>query len=320
VIGLRGSKELHGAREFPVGRDFLDTLGVPVVLGRGFREEDERDGANAVIVSERLVQDCSKGADPLGKRLEMGSEDLPGFGFGGGGRRRKHLAGKARVFEVVGVVRNIRDGLTFDPKDTPSMVYRPLRPADYSQAPLQGWTLMVRSLPGVDVLTQVRREIALLDDHIKPFNARSMPQQIDDLMFPVRMAVWTYGCIGVFGLILASVGLAGVTAYSVTQRRREIGIRIALGAQRSDVLHLVMKEGAVLILIGGIIGMAGARGGIRLLSSALSTVAQTAGTSTSDPTLLVGAPLLLATLALVACYVPARRSLRIDPAISLRQE
>jgi len=320
TIGANGSKELHGAREFPVGKDFLDTLGVPVVLGRGFRTEDERDGATAVIVSERLVQDCWKGGDPLGRRIEMGSEDLPAFAFGDGARRRKHLAGRGRVFEVVGVARNIRDGLNSDAKAAPSLIYRPLRSGDFTRPPLEGWTLVVRSVPGVDVMTQVRREIALLDDHIQPFHARSMPQQIEDLMFPVRVAVWTYGCIGIFGLVLASVGLAGVTAYSVTQRRREIGIRMALGAQREDVLRLVMQEGAVLILIGAAIGLAGARGGIRLLSWIMATVAQTAGTSMSDPVLLVGAPLLLALVAVMACYLPARTSLRIDPAVSLRQE
>jgi ABC-type antimicrobial peptide transport system permease subunit len=139
-------------------------------------------------------------------------------------------------------------------------------------------------------------------------------------MFPVRVALWTYGCIGIFGLILASVGLAGVTAYSVTQRRREIGIRIALGAQSADVLGLVMKEGAVLITAGTLIGLAAAWAGMRLLSAIMSTISRTAGTSASDPLLLVGAPLLLAALALAACYLPARHSLRIDPVLALRQE
>jgi ABC-type antimicrobial peptide transport system permease subunit len=121
-------------------------------------------------------------------------------------------------------------------------------------------------------------------------------------------------------LILASVGLAGVTAYSVTQRRREIGIRVALGAQRSDVLGLVMCEGAILILIGAAIGVAAGGAGLRLLSAGLSAVARTAGTSMSDPALLVGPPLLLAAVALIACYLPARKSLRIDPAVSLRED
>jgi ABC-type antimicrobial peptide transport system permease subunit len=179
---------------------------------------------------------------------------------------------------------------------------------------------MVRARPGVDVPTQVLREIAVVDDGVKPFHPRSMTEQIDDFMAPVRVALWTCGCIGMFGLILASVGLAGVTAYSVTQRRREIGIRVALGARRSDVLRVVMQEGAMLILIGAAIGMATGGAGLRLLSSHLSVIAQTAGTSMSDPALLVGAPVLLAAIAVAACYLPARKSLRIDPAVSLREE
>jgi ABC-type antimicrobial peptide transport system permease subunit len=159
-----------------------------------------------------------------------------------------------------------------------------------------------------------------IDDRLTPFIARRMPEQIERMMFPVRAALWTYGFIGVFGLILASVGLAGATAYSVTQRSREIGIRVALGARRADVLGLVMKEGAVLVAVGSFLGFAGAWTGMRLLSAIMSQIARTAGTSASDPALLVGAPLLLAGLALAACYVPARRSLRIDPVAALRQE
>ena len=139
-------------------------------------------------------------------------------------------------------------------------------------------------------------------------------------MFPVRVALWTYACIGICGLILASVGLAGVTAYSVARRAREIGIRVALGARGADVLGLVMKEGAFMVTIGTVIGMAGAWAGLRALLRLLMQVGKAASTSTSNPVLLVGAPALLAALALAACYVPARKSLRIDPAITLRQE
>jgi putative ABC transport system permease protein len=176
---------------------------------------------------------------------------------------------------------------------------------------------MVRSTPGTDALEAVRREISALDRNLTPFNARSMTEQIDQFMSPLRAAAWTYGLIGVFGLVLAAVGLAGVTAYSVAQRAHEIGIRMALGARGIDVLGLVMKEGMVLVTIGTAIGLTSAWAGMRMLSGLFSTVAST---STSNPLLLVGAPLLLASLALVSCYVPARRSTRIDPAATLRQE
>ena len=111
-----------------------------------------------------------------------------------------------------------------------------------------------------------------------------------------------------------------MTAYSVAQRGREIGIRIALGAQRGNVLGLVMKEGLGLVVVGTAIGMAGAWTGSRLLAAMNSSVGKVTSTSTSDSTVLLGAPLLLACLALLACYVPARQSMKIDPVVALRQE
>jgi putative ABC transport system permease protein len=123
--------------------------------------------------------------------------------------------------------------------------------------------------------------------------------------------------MGLFGLVLASVGLAGMTAYSVAKRGHEIGIRMALGAQKRDVLALVMKEGATLVTVGTLAGLAFALPAIRAMSSLFFSVASVRG---YDPVLLVGAPLLLAGIALVACYVPARRATRIDPMAALREE
>jgi putative ABC transport system permease protein len=254
----------------------------------------------------------------------MGYEEVPRFAMGGGAISaadpRLRIMGKPQVLEVVGVAKNERDGVVMVASEAPSLIYLPLRPADYARPSPQGLTLIVRSAPGADALGAVRREISAMDSKLSPFNARSMTDQIDQMMYPVRASVWTYGSLGAFGLILAAVGLAGLTAYSVAQRGREIGIRMALGARRSDVLRLVMKEGAALVTAGTLIGLAGAWAGQRLLANFLSTVAKTTGKSTADPLLLVGAPLLLAALALVACYVPARRSMRIDPAVALRQE
>jgi len=321
IAGPGGSRVLHGARKHVVGRDYFETIGIPILLGRGFRREDEADGAMAVIVSEKLAQECWKGEDPLGRRIEVGEAEVARFDVAGSSLRlRARIAGKPQVLEVVGVAKNVRDGLNMVAADAPAVMYLPLRRADYARPSLQGVTLMVRAAPGVDAIGALRRELSAMDDKLTPFNPRSMPEQIEQMMFPIRAALWTYGFIGIFGLILASVGLAGVTAYSVTQRFREIGIRIALGARSADVLGLVMKEGAVLVMVGTLIGFAGAWTGMRLLSAIMSQIARTAGTSASDPALLVGAPLLLAGLALAACYVPARRSLRIDPVVALRQE
>jgi ABC-type antimicrobial peptide transport system permease subunit len=136
----------------------------------------------------------------------------------------------------------------------------------------------------------------------------------------VRTAAWTYGFIGLAGLILAVVGLAGVTSHAVMRRGREIGIRMALGARRRNVLVLVMKETAVLVAAGTVIGLLFAWAGTRTLGFIFSSVARSAAVTRYTPLLLFGAPVLLAGLALFASYLPARRCTCIDPAATLRQE
>src|SRR5262249_5869973 len=160
--------------------------------------------------------------------------------------------GRTRAFEVVGVARDIRDGLIINKSDMPAILYLPLKPADYARPPTAGMTLLVRARPGADAMTAVRREVAAMDARVTPFNERTVAECIEDIMAAVRGAAWTYAFIGFFGLILASVGLAGVTAYTVMQRRREIGIRVAIGARRIDVLRLVMSEGLALVSIGAV--------------------------------------------------------------------
>jgi predicted permease len=284
------------ADKYVVGKDYFETIGVPVLLGRGFRREDEANDAPAVIVSERLARDLWQTASPLGRWIEVA------------GRR----------FEVVGVTRNVKVNLAAE--SARPAIYFALKPDDLARPSFTGVTLMVRTAPGVDAIGVVRREISALDEKLTPFNAVSLPEEIGRLTYVFRLAVWIHWFEGVFGLILASVGLAGMTAYSVVQRRREIGIRIALGAQPGDVLRLIMKEGVVLVAVGTVFGLAGGLAGMRVLAGIMSAVASTTGKNTLDPLLLVGAPLLLAALALMACYVPARKSLRVDPVVALRQE
>jgi len=128
------------------------------------------------------------------------------------------------------------------------------------------------------------------------------------------------GGIGVFGLVLAAIGLAGVTAYAVARRRKEIGIRMTLGARRSQVLRLVLREGASLVAVGTVLGFLGALAAVKMLSALTSFFVDSYNITTNDPRLLVGAPVLLAGLAMLACYLPARRSAKIDPLTALREE
>ncbi len=315
-----GGRSIHSGRRYTVQRDFFATLGVPILRGRSFRPEDEREVAGVAIVSEKLAETCWPGKDAIGQRLEIGEEGVPDFRVGGGGGHREGTTGKTRVVEVAGVAGNVREGLIAKAADAPGVIYLPLAPPDFARSSLHGMVLLVRTAPGIDAIAAVRREVAAMDEKLALFDAHPMADKIAEIMFPVQVALWTYGMIGLFGLILAAVGLAGVTAYSVARRRREIGIRVAMGARHSDVLGLVVKEAAVLVAAGSILGILLARAGMRALASLLTQVAQSGGVSTSDPVLLAGAPVLLALLALVACYIPARQSLRIDPASALRQE
>src|ERR1700733_12790640 len=315
-----GQRVTIRAVQHVVGKDYFDTTGIRVVVGRGFRRQDEAENSTTVIVSETLARELWEGNEAVGRPIEIRNGEIvaPKI-FPGSFDYRQAVAGDSvHSVEVVGVAADVAEGLIVG-KPRPA-IYFPLRTSGYSHPSLQGITLMVRAMPGANALEAVRREIAALDNRVTPFNARSMADQIDQFMSLLRMAAWVYGLVGVFGLVLASVGLAGVTAYSVAQRAHEIGIRIALGAKNRDVLSLVMKDGLLLVMAGTIIGMGGAWAGARLLSAMNSSVGTVTSTSTSNPIVLIGAPLLLAALAGIACYLPARRSMSFDPAVVLRQE
>jgi predicted permease len=316
----REAKVLRHALKCVVGPGYFETLGLPIVAGRGFRKQDETLEAPGVIVSEKAAMEFWNGEDPLGRQIDLGSY-LPGasmalwfnvnWGF-------DHRAGGRRVFEVVGVARDAK----IDPVmgGMPAVVYFPLRPADYGRPFLSGVTLMVRSAPGADIAGAVRREVRAMDANLTPFNARSMAEQVGQFTILFRVIYWIYGALGAFGLVLASVGLAGVTAYSVTRRRREIGIRVALGASHANVLGLVMREGITLVFVGTVIGYGLALAGARVLGATAFVAAKSLEESISELAVLVGAPVLLAALAMAACYVPARRALRVNPVQALRQE
>jgi len=316
--GSDAAHDLQTARRHMVGHGYLETAGIRILAGRGFREADEADSVTAVVVSEELVRRYWSGEDVLGRRIEVSSDEAS-LTFGGMPGTIDFRAGvignEQRVFQVVCIVKDVTEDLIANRKRP--VVYFPLHRPDYAQPSLRGITLMIRAVPGVDILTAVRREITAMDSKLTPFNARSMIEQIAQFISMLQAAAWTYLLIGVFGLILASVGLAGVTAYAVAQRGHEIGIRMALGARKRNVLGLVMKEGVVLVTIGTVTGLACAWLGIRALSGLFFAVASV---QNNDPVLLVGAPVLLAGVALVACYLPARRSTRIDPVKMLKQD
>ena len=318
--GEGNSQELHDALKYTVGKDYFDTTGIPIMQGRGFRAGDDNNNSTAVIVSQELVREFWDGQNPLGRRIQIENAEAfaPKILPGSIDYRPAVPKGSPRTYQVIGVAGDVANDLVINKKHP--AIYFPLRNADVSSPSLQGITLLVRATPGSNILELLRREISVLDANATPFDARSMNQHIADFIAPLRSAAWTYGIIGIFGMVLASVGLAGMTAYSVVQRRREIGIRMALGARKADVVITVMKQGMLLIAIGTTLGLGCAWAGSRMLSAMNSSVGQVTATNTSDPMVLFGAPLLLGSVALLACYLPARNSSRVDPLLALREE
>src|SRR5215813_9524368 len=303
-----------------VGKGYFETAGIRVLLGRAFQEKDEEKDTKAVIVSSELAREFWSGEDPVGCAIEIGNDQivpakiLPGsYDY-----RESSSPRQPKALEVVGVADNVAEGL-IQQKPVPA-IYLPLQQADYLRPPVQGITLLVRSRANADALGILRREVAAMDTRVTLFDLRSMREQIDQFMAPLRIAAWTYALIGIFGLLLATIGLAGMTAYMVAQRTREIAIRVALGANGRNILAVIMSEGILMIALGTSAGMLGAWSAARLLSAMNSAVGQVTATSSTNPTILFGAPFLLAGLALCACYLPARRSLAIDPAVALRYE
>ncbi|MFL6438457.1 MAG: ADOP family duplicated permease [Terriglobales bacterium] len=303
-----------------VGKDYFETAGIRLLVGRVFQKADEEKDTKAVIVSSELARELWGTEGPLGHAIEVGNDQIAPAKIlpGSYDYRASSSPKQPQTLVVIGVVPDLAEGL-IQQKPVPA-IYFPLRQGEYMRPPIQGITLLVRSRAGTDVPAMLRREVADIDPNITVFDLRSMQEQIGRFMSSLRIAAWTYAIVGVFGLVLAIIGLAGITAYSVVQRTREIAIRVALGATGRRVLVLIMREALVLTAFGTLAGMAGAWSAAKFLSAMNSAVGQVTATSSTSPVVLFGASFLLAALALLACYLPARKSLSIDPAIALRYE
>ncbi len=302
-----------------IGAGYFAALEVPVVRGREFTERDQRvspaSGAiQAAIINESAAREFFGADDPIGRRITADQSlvlDLTGMS----GSKPIGSSRDRQSYSVVGVVRDVKSGF-MTARSLPA-VYVPLTVEDYRRAPVTGTTVIIRGEAGPDAITAVRGEVAAIDSNLTVFNVRSMREQMDEMFTLIVVSEAVYGGIGVFGLILASIGLAGVTAYAVARRRKEIGIRMALGARSGQVLRLVLKEGTALVAVGSVVGFAGAFAISRVLSAVTNQFAEVFASTTGDPVLLIGAPLLLAGLAMLACYIPARRSTKIDPLMAL---
>ena len=276
-----------------VSPDYLKSLGVTLRKGRLIDETDRAEKPPVVVVSEELARQAWPGEDPVGKRIKRvrPNQDFPWM-------------------TVIGVVKDVKEDL---------FNYRINRPVWYvPYAQLENnfpVNLVVRtSSDPASVIAAVREAIHAVDPDQPVSNVMTMNENLAGVLVTERFSAILMNALGASGLLLAALGLYGVMAYSVSQRTAEIGVRVALGAQRIHVLQLILSQGAKLTLLGVAIGLAAAWALTRLLADLLFEV------NATDPATFLSISLLLVSIALIACFLPARRALSVDPVIALRAE
>lgn len=297
--GIQGNFAVYGQTDPPdaasklaVSAGYFSAMGVPLVNGRWFNQRDSQQSEPVVIVSERLAKRFWPGKDAVGQRINPG---FKGTGW----------------CSVVGVAGDVKQsGLA---SGAPLTIYLP-----YSQAPdfLKSFmTIAVRADANrPDLLSAVRSQVQAVDPDIPIFDASSMEDLVTKSISQQRLNTFLFAIFGALALVLAAVGIYGVISYSVTQRQRELGIRMALGAERRSVTLMVVREGGRLAFIGIGAGLAAGFFVSRLMAAFLFEV------TPSDPATFAAVSILLGAVALAACYLPARRASRVDPMRALRSE
>ena len=287
---LPGEKFLN-ADERVVGGHYFEAMGIPLRRGRFFNEQDDASKPRVVLVDEYMAEQVWSGQDPIGKRIhivELKSDDP--------------------WQTVVGVVGRVKqDTLDSDPRIA---FYLP-----QTQYPTRAMTVALRSgHEPSGVLSAVKNELRKLDADLPMYYIRTMQQRVDESLARRRFSMLLLAVFAGVALALATIGIYGVMAYLVNQGTREIGIRVALGATRRNIVSLVVRQGMALALSGVAIGLAGTFLLTRLIRSLLF------GVQATDPVTFVGIALLLGLVALLASYIPARRASRVDPLVALRYE
>jgi putative ABC transport system permease protein len=274
--------------------DYFETQGVPLIRGRVFNETDRADSKQVVIINQSFAEKFYAGENPIGKRIRPGMSTGP--------------EEKGPMREIIGIVGNTKfRSLRQEP--TPEM-YMPL-----SQCPMPFASILIRtntSTPSA-LTSAVRAELARVDANVPLVRVRVYDEYIARALARPRFNALLLSIFAGVALLLTAVGIYGVMAYSVAQRRQEIGIRMALGAQRSDVLRLIVGGGMRLTAIGVVFGLAAALGLTRLLETLLY------GVRPFDPPTLGGVAILLVLIALLACWLPAARAARSNPIAALRE-
>ncbi|MEJ7576814.1 MAG: ABC transporter permease [Pyrinomonadaceae bacterium] len=272
-----------------VGVNYFQTIGVTFARGRDFDNRDREGAPLVAVINETFARRYWSDADPIGKSISFGKDQRT----------------------VIGVVKDSKYHSLSE--DALPFVYLPL--AQAGSAMLDSTTLLVHTagVPG-GVLASVRSEINSLDANLPLFNVKTMNEHLGDALMVQRFGSTLLGFFSLLTLALASVGIYGVVSYSVSQRTREIGVRMALGANRSAILKLMLWRGTLPVVVGIGVGL----GTALILTRAVHSFLY--GVSTTDAATFISAALLLGVVALVACYIPARRATKVDPMVALRHE
>jgi predicted permease len=275
---------------------YFSVLKTPLISGRFFTDSDDTKGQLVAMIDETLARRYWPNSEAIGQRLLLGVA------------RRQNSASRAPWLTIVGVVSNIKsDG--FDAASAPH-IYRPL-----FQTPTYDGVVYLRTAADPGSLGEsVRREVQGLDSSIPVFGVRTMDFVLASYLAERRFALNLIAVFAMVALLLASIGIYGVMAYTFSRRTNEIGIRIAMGAQRTDILRIAFAEGALLVVFGVMAGLLGSLALTRFLRSMLFDV------KPSDPATFAAIAALLAAVTLFACFIPARRATRVDPLIALRHE
>jgi len=269
-----------------VGPQYFQTMRIPFVHGRDFDERDQEDARGVVIINETMARRYWPGGDALGRRLKLTKDWL----------------------EVVGIAKDVKNrSLSEAPQP---FLYLPLL-QDYRS----NMILVARTATEPEQMSQsVRAEVAALDPEIPIFDVKTLEEHVGISLYLQRMAATLLSIFGLLALSLAAIGLYGVMAYSVSQRTRELGIRVSVGAERRDIFKLILGEGLAISVVGLLAGLVAALAVTRLTAKLLY------GISTTDPVTFIVIALLLLCVTLLACYFPARRATKVDPMIALRFE
>jgi predicted permease len=279
-----------------VSPDFFKTYDIQFVKGRSFTDQDIDGSPRVAIVNETFARKYLQG-DPLGKRLVI-EQLIPGV----------TKLGPSVEWEVVGVIHNVRSG---GPRgDDYSEISVP-----FYQSPWPGVAMGVRTTSDPAAMTKtIAHVVSSMDPNLAMADIKTMDQVVDESLLSDRFVVLLFATFAGTALVLAAIGIYGVMAFAVAERTREIGLRVALGAGRSQVLKLILKEGVVLALIGSGVGLVGALFIGRAIRSTLY------GVGTVDLTAFAGVSIILLASALLACYLPAQRATKVDPMVALRYE